>query len=166
MGSDWREDQADGELLVCVSEAHVGPPPQHTQIPLGALSGVHAETMIFSRYVKFVQSMRKSSKVAVQCLIELVSKDTQTNTGRNIRYIMNMTGESDIFAVSAHKLKRDYKFAPIQQENQWKVVFIKELTLLKMMTMIKPSQVMILKLFFVIFAHLRHFELFDIVNYI
>ena len=80
---------------------------------LEQLSGVHAETMIFSRYVKFVQSMRKSSKVAVQCLIQLVSKDTQTNTGRNIRYILNKTGESDISAVNTQKLKRDYKFAPI-----------------------------------------------------
>ena len=98
---------------------------------LEPLSGVHAETRIFSRYVKFVQSMRKSSKFAVQCLIQLVSKDTQTNTGRNIRYILNKTGESDIFAVNAQKLKRDYKFAPIQPEDQWKVGFIKELTNLK-----------------------------------
>ena len=98
---------------------------------LEPLSGVHAETMIFSRYIKFVQSMRKSSKVAVQCLIQLVSKDTQTNTGRNIRYILNKTGESDIFAVNAQKLKCDYKFAPIQPEDQWKVGFIKELTNVK-----------------------------------
>ena len=75
--------------------------------------------------------MRKSSKFAVQCLIQLVSKDTQTNTGRNIRYILNKTGESDIFAVNAQKLKRDYKFALIQPEDQWKVGFIKELTNLK-----------------------------------
>jgi hypothetical protein len=75
--------------------------------------------MIFSRYVKFVQSMRKSSKVAVPCLSQLVSKDTQTNTGRNI---LNKTGESDIFAVSSQKLKHDYKFAPIQPEGQSNVL--------------------------------------------
>ena len=98
---------------------------------LEPLSGVHAETMMFSRYVKFVQSMRRSSKVAVQCLIQLVSKDTLTNTGRNIRYILNKTGESDIFAVSPQMLKKNYKFAPIRPEDQWKVAFIKELTNLK-----------------------------------
>ena len=98
---------------------------------LEPLSGVHAETMIFSRYSRFIQSLRKSSKVAVQFLAEIVYQDTRTNTGRNVRHILNKTNKSDIFTIDCQKLKNTYKFASLQPEDEWKVQFVKELTNLK-----------------------------------
>ena len=87
--------------------------------------------MIFSRYSRFIQSLRKSSKVAVQFLAEIVYQDTRTNTGRNVRHILNKTNKSDIFTIDCQKLKNTYKFASLQPEDEWKVQFVKELTNLK-----------------------------------
>ena len=44
------------------------------------LSGTHAETMLLSRYAMFIQSLRKTSRVAVQFLLQVVSKDMKTVT--------------------------------------------------------------------------------------
>ena len=98
---------------------------------LEPLSGVHAETMIFSRYVGFIQSLRKSSKVAVKFLVEQIHQDTRTITGRNIRYILNKTNGTDIFSMNRQNLKHEHKFASLQPEDEWRIQFIKELTNLK-----------------------------------
>jgi hypothetical protein len=48
-----------------------------------------------------------------------------------MRYILHKTGESDIFAVTVQKLKHDFKYAPIQPEDQCKVEFMNELKNIK-----------------------------------
>ena len=101
LGFEWRQDQAAGELLV------------------------------FSRYIGFIQSLRKSSKVAVKFLVEQIHQDTRTITGRNIRYILNKTNGVDIFSMNSQNLKHEHKFASLQPEYEWRIQFIKELTNLK-----------------------------------
>jgi hypothetical protein len=61
-----------------------------------------------------------------------------TDQHRQEHQVLNKTGESDIFAVISQKLKHDYKFDPIQPEDQWKVGFIKELTNIKSGTGTQP----------------------------
>ena len=93
---------------------------------LEPLSGVHAETMIFSRYVGFIQSLRKSSKEAVKFLVEQIHQDTRTITGTNIRHILNKTNGADIFSMNSQNLKHEHK-----PEAEWRIQLIKELTNLK-----------------------------------
>ena len=53
------------------------------------LAGDHAQAMILSRYVKFLQ---KSPKLAAQFMLQKVFNNVDTITGRNIRNILDKIG--------------------------------------------------------------------------
>jgi hypothetical protein len=52
------------------------------------LSGTYASTMLIMRYIKFIQSIKKSQKLAVQFLYQDIHKNVNTVNGRNIAYIL------------------------------------------------------------------------------
>ena len=56
------------------------------------LGGVHAHTMLIQRYVKFLQMIQKSSKMAVQYLYQSVKNNVETVTGKNIPYLVKLSG--------------------------------------------------------------------------
>ena len=95
------------------------------------LSGQHAFTMLISRYVKFLQSARKSTKIAVQYLLEKVVRNLNTITGKNVRFVLDKTGGQDIFKVNPLNIKKNLKFNTISEENAWRVNLVKELTNVK-----------------------------------
>jgi hypothetical protein len=92
------------------------------------LGGQHAQSMLIIRYVKFLQSMKKSSKLAVQFLLQKVSNDVSTITGKNIRYILDRIGHGqDIFNVKTNWLKNNLKFCEIPEIEKWRVNFVEEI---------------------------------------
>ena len=92
------------------------------------LGGQHAQSMLIVRYVKFLQSMKKSSKLAVQFLLEKVANDLRTVTGRNIRYILEKTEyRKDIFKVKVGWLKKNLNFCEIPENEKWRVNFVEEI---------------------------------------
>ena len=96
------------------------------------LGGQHAESMIIIRYVKFLQNMMKSSKLAVQFLLQQVKCDLSTLTGRNIRFILDRIGhDKDIFKVKADLLKNNLKFCEIEENQKWRVNLAKEIVNVK-----------------------------------
>ena len=52
-------------------------------------------------------------------------------TGKNIRHILNETGQTDIFKVKVSEMKKSVKFCEVQGEDKWKPDMIKELTNVK-----------------------------------
>jgi hypothetical protein len=52
----------------------------------------------------------------------------ETITGKNIRYILTELNEQDIFQVKKGTVKKEYKFAKTQPEDEWKIPLVKELT--------------------------------------
>ena len=52
-------------------------------------------------------------------------------TGKNVRFILDKTGEQDIFEVNPLLIKKSLKFNTITEENFWRVNLIKELTNVK-----------------------------------
>ena len=96
------------------------------------LGGQHDESMIIVRYVKFLQNIIKSSKWAVQFLLQQVKNDLSTLTGRNIRFILDKIGhDKDIFKVKANVLKSDLKFCEIEENEKWRVRFAQEIVNVK-----------------------------------
>ena len=87
--------------------------------------------MLISRYVKFLQSARKSTKIAVQYLLEKVVRNLNTITGKNVRFVLDKTGGQDIFKVNPLNIKKNLKFNTISEENAWRVNLVKELTNVK-----------------------------------
>ena len=91
------------------------------------LGGTHAKCMLYTRYVTFMQSISKHKKFPVQFLFQLTRSNLMSVTGRNIRKILDDTGQDDILRINVNELKRKIKFSSMENENQWKVAIIKEL---------------------------------------
>ena len=60
------------------------------------LGGPHAQTLIYTRYIGCIQSIRKSNKRAVMYLLEKVLQDMNTMTGQNVRHIIDQNKENRI----------------------------------------------------------------------
>ena len=105
------------------------------------LAGEHAQAMILSRYVKFLQNVQKSPKLAAQFMLQKVYKNVNTITGRNIRYIQDKVGHNhDLLKVNTSWLKNKIKFCEIDEGDKWRVGLIKEVVDIKQNKLeIKPN---------------------------
>ena len=92
-----------------------------------SLGGTHAEVMLYSRYTNFLQSIRKSGKLAATYLLEKTHADLTTMTGQNVRHILDKTGERNIFKMKAKQVKLEYKFEDLPEDQEWKVRMMKEI---------------------------------------
>ena len=113
-----------------VSVRHMwGLPLQAHRYLLTQLGGTHAQEMLVSRYVKFLQSIQKSDKLAVKLMLQKVLYNVATVTGRNVRYIEDKLGPScRILNADITWVKKNINFCEIREEDMWKVKIIKEIT--------------------------------------
>ena len=95
------------------------------------LAGKHAKVMIYSRYINFIKSIQKRTKIPVKYMYELIYQDTRTITGSNIREILNVNNEENILKINVNHMKNKMKFCKIPIEEEWRVDMIKELTNVK-----------------------------------
>ena len=99
---------------------------------LEPLSGEHAFSMIITRFVKFLQKVQKSEKLAVQFMLAKVICNVRSVTGNNVRYIQGLSENfSDILKISPKSLKRKLSYFPIDMIDQWRVDLIREVTDIK-----------------------------------
>ena len=91
------------------------------------LGGLHAQTLIYSRYIGFIQSIRRCNKRAVIYLLEKVLGDLTTMTGQNVRHLLDEAEEFDIFKINKSEFKRTFKFQEMSAEEEWKINLVKEL---------------------------------------
>ena len=87
----------------------------------------HALVMLITRYVHFIQSIRKSPKKAVQFLLEKVMTNVNSLSNKNMRFILEKTQTDDFFKLKPAQLKKTLKFCEIPAEEKWKVDFLKEI---------------------------------------
>ena len=93
------------------------------------LGGEHAFSMITIRFVKFLQSIRKSEKIPVQFMLRKVLDNVNTVTGKNARFIQERIGTYDsLLNINTKQLKSKLKFCPIENADVWKVNLIREIT--------------------------------------
>ena len=79
------------------------------------------------RYVKFIKSIKKSTKLAVQFLFQKVKNNVNTVTGKNIAVVLNATAYDNIEEIDVNAMKKKVKFCQILDENRWRVDFAKEI---------------------------------------
>ena len=87
--------------------------------------------MLVTRYITFLQSMRRTNKLAVLYLLEKVYLDQNTLTGRNVRYVQDQINEKSIFNVKSKTVKQKYKFEELPGDQKWKVNMIQEIVNIK-----------------------------------
>ena len=83
---------------------------------IGPLGGIHAQTLIYMRYIGFMQSIRRSRKMAVMYLLEKVIQDMTTMTGQNARHIADIAEEVDIFRIKKEEFKRNFRFQVMPED--------------------------------------------------
>ena len=112
-----------------VSVRHMwGLPMNANRYLIEELAGDHAQAMILSRYVKFLQNVQKSPKLAAQFMLQKVFNNVDTITGRNIRYIQEKIGHQfNLLKVNTSWLKKNLKFFEILEDDKWRVGLIKEI---------------------------------------
>ena len=116
-----------------ISVRHMWQLPYNThRFFIEPLGGCHAKTMIYCRFVKFIQSILKTDKKAVIYLLFKVIDDQRTITGKNANLILKETNETNIFDININKMKRSMKFMEQPEDSNWKINLIKELTDIKM----------------------------------
>ena len=86
----------------------------------------HVNTMLWSRFIAFNESLRSSPKSCIRLLSNMCKNDARTFLCKNVTNIESDCGLSrDI--LSKQFLKITLKFSPVHQDNVWKVNIVNEL---------------------------------------
>ena len=86
-------------------------PVQAHRYLIEPLAGVHAHTMLIVRFVKILQSMLKSSKMAVHFMLRKVEQNASSTTGKNLAYIRKLVCTNcKLLTVSPKLLKKQVPF--------------------------------------------------------
>ena len=113
----WDMSLANTEMIMnswSVSVKHMwGLPYGAHRYLIEELSGTHARTMLMCRYVKFIKSIKKSTKLAVQFLFKKVKNNVNTVTGKNIAFVLNATAYDNIEEIDVNAMKKKVKFCQI-----------------------------------------------------
>ena len=54
-------------------------------------------------------------------------QNVNTITGRNVRHVLDATGNSDIFSIKIDDVKKCHKFCETPEDDKWKIDFVKEI---------------------------------------
>ena len=64
---------------------------------LEPISGhLHMKSLIASRFLSFISSIRRSKKVSLRNLLKVIQYDTRSVIGRNLRKLLLQSGKNDI----------------------------------------------------------------------
>ena len=83
--------------------------------------------MLYSRFLKFIDSIQTGNKITAKVLLEMIRNDTETITGGNITKILIETEQSGIQNVDSNKIK-NLKFCEMSKNEEWRIYAIRELT--------------------------------------
>ena len=87
---------------------------------------VHIKNILLKRFLGFLNQIKKSSKILPSALLRLVSHDTRSTTGSNLRKILLLTEKTKIEDITIQDID-NYCYAPARQEDLWKIDMVKEL---------------------------------------
>ena len=83
----------------------------------------HPQVMLAKRFLKFHETLQKSQKQCVRFLSELSAGNMRTVYGKNLWSIKRQSS----CEVSSRNIMKVMKYAPIPNEDKWKIQVVKEL---------------------------------------
>ena len=87
------------------------------------------KTDILSRYGKFMKGLRLSISKEVRVLFNLVARDLQTNTAKNIKLVEGVS-ETNLWTVGQSKLKKELhsnQLVDIPIRDKWRLIYLSSL---------------------------------------
>jgi hypothetical protein len=85
--------------------------------------GRHLRQMIFSRFIKYLKTIARNKRPAIQCLYRIIKDDVRSLTGSNIRTVM-LESQTDPRSLKTHAL-RDWRVYP--KEDEWTAPLLRNL---------------------------------------
>jgi hypothetical protein len=85
----------------------------------------HVRKLMARRFLNFVQSIRRSKKIAIRNLLKSIEFDTRSVTGQNLRNLLLQSNVLDIQKLKGSDVTSEYR--SISEEDQFRVGFINEI---------------------------------------
>ena len=86
--------------------------------------------MLLERFFSFLTQILKSKKQVPKQLLNFIANDVRSTTGSNLRNLLLLTNNDTIEEINIEDIKK-LKYHQIDENEIWKVNFIKEITNLK-----------------------------------
>ena len=88
---------------------------------------VHVRTLLYRRFIGFLDQIEHSQKLLPKQLLETIRYDVRSTTGKNLRKLMLKASKSEISQLIKNE-KNFGTYAEVLDEDKWKVNLVKELT--------------------------------------
>ena len=82
----------------------------------------HMRSLIASRFLGFVSSIRNSKKVALRNLLKVLEHDSRSVTGRNLRRLLLQCDENDVRNLTPNHGIHEFRVTP--EDEKYRVEFI------------------------------------------
>ena len=87
----------------------------------------HLKASLYKRYLNFVKCLLKSDKKCLSALAHRVCQDQGSITRHNLNQIENESNCQDILSLDANFVSLNVKYAPVPDEERWRISLLKEL---------------------------------------
>ena len=86
----------------------------------------HLMTVLYARYLSFIQQVQKSAKIVPKMLLNLIMNDVRSCTGNNLRNIMLLTDKDKVKDILRSDILK-VKYHPLPEDQLWKETLLDEL---------------------------------------
>ena len=83
--------------------------------------GKHALLLIYSKYIKFMNNIKKNKRSSLRYLLNIVQSDVRSTTGGNLRKIFLDTGVQVIPGLTNKANIGDFQVYKYSEEEQWRL---------------------------------------------
>ena len=108
------------------------PHPTHTHFLESLCPVPHLEHVLISRYIGFIDNLRKSSKCALKILFKSSALNLSTVTGQNVGFLLAKFKKQSLDQLILDKAKiQNSRVYSLSEEESWKINLIEEISLCK-----------------------------------
>ena len=86
----------------------------------------HLRKTLISRFLGFIEQIRKSRKVVPKLLLSQISHDVRSTSGKNLRDILLQTGKFDVDELVKSDVQCIF-YHPLDEEDNWKARLLNEI---------------------------------------
>ena len=93
----------------------------------------HLQSMLHGRYLGFIGNLKNTSKPHLQIIFNICKSDLSCNTGQNIDFLSREWDTQDLDSLISKKhLVKSSRINPLEEDEEWKIKMIEEMTLSKL----------------------------------
>ena len=82
---------------------------------------------MIKNFLRFCELIMRSGKEALKSVFQTVSRNVQSQTGRNLRKIMLLMNKSTVSELDSSEVKENFKYKAVPDDQVWRIPIVKEL---------------------------------------